>query len=123
MTPAKVATKRPRFRSRSCMEARFSGKNNAEQTDDDAHEDDSPGVRTHHFGTEFTAENGGHQSSEHGRVAESDGHTERHAEIAHGETESEAAEAPEDAECVGPEEAAGGSFLENLRDVARHHKG
>src|SRR5207244_162620 len=86
----------------------------AEEADANADENREARARTPDFREKLATENGRHQRTEGGGVAEDHGHAERHAEVAHSEAEGESAEAPQEAEQVGPEEAARRGFAQHL---------
>src|SRR5256885_3409680 len=90
------------------------GDEDAEEADADADENGEAGACTPDVGEKLATENGRHQSAEGCGVAENHGHAERHAEIAHGEAEGEAAETPQETEEIGPEEAARRGFAQDL---------
>ena len=108
MMPQKVATSRPRFRLNSRMAARFCSSDNSRSLEIPAapanamparqnatpHQDHLTGMGAEHHAGELAAENGRQQSAEGRRVSEGHRHTEREAQVAHGEAEREAARSP-----------------------------
>ena len=99
------------------------GDENAEKTDADADQNCEAGARAQDFRKEYAAKDGRHESAKGGGVSENHGHAERHAEVAHGETEGEAAESPQKAEDVRPKQAARWGFTQNLDEIGGHEAG
>src|ERR1700720_4102890 len=77
-------------------------------------------MRAKHFGRKLATKNRWHQRSECGGVPQSDGHTKRHTEVAHGQAERETAEAPQNTENVGPSKTAVGRLAKNGSQIACH---
>src|SRR5205823_3393218 len=53
-------------------------------------------------------------------ISQRDGHAQRHAEVAHGQTEGQSAETPKDAERVGPKNALERSLVNNCEKLRGH---
>ena len=75
----------------------------AGQTDQDAEQDRRAGGGPRDA-FELTAKQGRHDRSKRGAVAQRHRHAQGDAEVAHGQAESQAANPPEDAENIGPEQ-------------------
>ncbi len=87
----------------------------AEETDEDAEEDDLAGGLVED-GEELAVEDGGNDGAEGGAEAEGDGVSEGDAEVADGEAEGEATGSPEDAPEDGVVDAAGVLSVGGVKD-------
>ena len=119
MTPENVATRMPFLKLNSLIAAFFCSSDISRsldmparpatampgQADDDADQDHLARtcVRST-FVDELAVEDRRHQRAEGGAVAQGHGHAQRHAQVAHGQAEGQAAEAPHRAAEIGPEQ-------------------
>ena len=71
-----------------------------------------PECGAQHLRDELAVEDRRHQRAEGGAVAQHHGHAQRHAQIAHGQSEGESAESPQHAEEIDPEQRAAGRFVQ-----------
>ena len=76
-----------------------------------------------HLAEKFAAKDGGQQRAEGGAETEHHRHAERHAQIAHGQPEGQAAQAPEAAEEISPAQGGAGSLVKNGAEIVRHQDG
>ena len=83
-------------------------------------EDDQPGHRGQNLSEQLTMEDRRDQRAERCGIAEGHRHSQRHAEVAHGQPEGQTAHPPQDPEEVGTEQGRARRLADDRRQVAVH---